>query len=248
MIDYLIEIKNRVIILIFSSTFTLMAAYFYKRELLFLTVAQFTDDGLNYKNFNFFYIIFTDVKEIFSVYISMITYITGQVMIIFFFYHMFVFVVPTLRHKEYNIIKKIYCCAIITVFISIIISILIIVPLTWEFFLGFQGETFKKPLNWFFDAKLSDFIHFYTTTYYFFSMYFQTFIMSLLVYNLLFQNITRIKKLRKVFYFSFLIFSAVVSPPDFIIQVFITFFFLSFYEFFLLLNLFNFNFFRNNFK
>lgn len=241
MINYLVEIKNRTILLIFSSLLVIFVTYIYKRELLFLTVMQFTCHSLNYKDSNFFHIIFTDVKEIFFVYVSMLTVVSSQMMIIVLFYHIFIFFIPTLCSREYYNIKAIYCYVMVIISISAVLSVLIIIPLTWDFFLGFQEVTLKKPLNWFFEVKLYDFICFYTSSYYFFNVYFQMFIVPLCLYNLFFLDLIQVKRLRKLFYFSFLIFSAALSPPDIVIQILVSFFFLFFYEFFLLYNIFNLN-------
>lgn len=237
--NYFIEIKNRTVILTVSSVFTLFVAYVYKRELLFLTVMQLNHNDFNYRELSLFYVIFTDVREVFLVYFHLVSMIGFQVFFVSAAYHFFIFLVPALSNNEYTLLKTILQTTFLLAVVASITAILIIIPLTWDFFIGFQDKLLRKPFNIYFEAKLSDYIFFYTTTYTFFNIYIQVFIIPFCFFNSYFFNLTKIKKFRKLYYFSFIIFSTVISPPDVISQFFISFFFILFYELFLVMNLFN---------
>lgn len=239
MISYCIEIKNRLVILIISSVFILFVAYIYKRELLFLTVMQLNINNFNYKELGLHYVIFTDVREIFFVYFYILSAVGFQVLFAAAVYHSFVFLVPALSHKEYAFFKVVLRIVFLLAVVASTTSILVIIPSTWDFFIGFQDRLLKKPFNIYFEAKLSDYISFYVTTYTFFNIYVQVFIIPFCLLNSYFINLTKIKKFRKLYYFSFIVFSTVISPPDVFSQLFISLFFIIFYELFLLLNLFS---------
>jgi hypothetical protein len=72
---YYLEIKNRIILLIVTWLFTLFMCYLYKEVILFfiLTSTHFFQSTFeNQTEFNYF--IFTDVTEIFYVYIDLVVF------------------------------------------------------------------------------------------------------------------------------------------------------------------------------
>jgi hypothetical protein len=69
MFKYILEIKNRLFLLLFTCVSTLVICYLYKETLIFLLVKS------NIFFSNNFYFIFTNVTEIFSVYIQYMLYI-----------------------------------------------------------------------------------------------------------------------------------------------------------------------------
>lgn len=96
MSKYLLELKNRFILLFLSWVSVIFVSYFYKETLLFL----FIEPDYLFITFNikspFSYFIFTDIFEIFSVYIQLILFVSLQVLFIFLLYHFFVFLIPGL--------------------------------------------------------------------------------------------------------------------------------------------------------
>ena len=66
MLNYINEIKNRVLLLIIVLVSTLAISYLYKEILLLLILQYKNIDEINHV----FYFIFTDVSEIFLVYLS----------------------------------------------------------------------------------------------------------------------------------------------------------------------------------
>ena len=65
---YYLEIKNRFLLLSLTWVSTILVSYFYKEILLFISIKP----SICNNNSIIFYFIFTDVKEVFSVYIKLI--------------------------------------------------------------------------------------------------------------------------------------------------------------------------------
>lgn len=89
--DYYFEIKNRFSLLLLTLFSTLVICYLYKEVLLFIIVKPSTF----FFRENFFYFIFTDVTEIFSVYFSIVLFTAKQVTFIYMLYHFLTFLVPS---------------------------------------------------------------------------------------------------------------------------------------------------------
>ena len=110
MLKYLQEIKIRLFLLFLTWLFTVLISYAYK-EVLLCVILQVTE---NYNSD--FYFIFTNVTEIFSVYIKLIKFLGNQILFLYFFYHLFGFFSPALFKTEYNFIDSVMKL-ILTVFL-----------------------------------------------------------------------------------------------------------------------------------
>lgn len=228
MIKYLLEIKNRLFILLLTYCSTIIVTYLYKEVLLFIIVKP------NYINSNskstLFYFIFTDVTEIFSIYIKLVSFISFQVIIVFTLYHMFIFLSPAFFNIEFQYFKVLIKTIYIVWFVSILMSNYVIIPLTWNFFISFQELITNKAFNMYFEAKLSEYLYFYISLYYLSILYFQIFVLLFFILNYINISINKIKKFRKLYYFGFVVFSTLISPPDIISQILISTFLVIIYE------------------
>ena len=203
MFKYLFEIKNRLSLLFVNWAFVVAISYCYKEVLLFSIIL----------NSDRFYFIFTNVTEIFSVYLTIISFISVQVILWYLFYHILIFIVPALFKTEFKLVNFFFKILTFFLFFSFLLSNYILIPLTWQFFLSFKPLFFAKSVH--FEARLSEYLTFYTTVYYFCLIYCQIF--SVLVFflsDVYFKNsLIKIKKFRKVYYYIFVIFATTVSPP-----------------------------------
>lgn len=233
MIKYLVEIKNRVFLLFISHIFLVLIAYYYKEILLFLIVSKQNSDigELNFYNVDLpFHFIFTDVTEVFSVYINLVIFISTQVTAVLFCYHTFLFLSPAMFSKEYKFLLLFIKVIFFIWFLSTLAANLIIIPVTWNFFLSFQDLITSKSFNVHFEAKLSEYVRFYISIYYICSLYFQLFVSIFFLFNYINTKINSIKKFRKMYYFGFVVFSTTISPPDVASQILLSFFFILAYE------------------
>jgi sec-independent protein translocase protein TatC len=224
---YFLEIKNRLFLLFITCFSTVLIAYFYKETLLFLIVQP------NYilsGDLAFFYFIFTDVTEIFAVHMQLITFLSFQIFVIIFIYHTFIFLSPAFFQAEYRYFKTIIKVIGFVWAMSMLLANYVIIPLTWNFFLSFQELITNQSFNIHFEAKLSEYFNFYISLYYLCGFYFQVFVLLFLFLNYTKTNLNNIKRFRKLYYFSFVVFSTLISPPEILSQILISLFFISFYE------------------
>lgn len=228
MLEYLLELRNKFILLIITFFATLIVCYWYKDALLFLV----TQMHLNDENL---YFIFTDVTELLSVYLKVIFFFSIQVSIWYFFYHLFSFLATALYFHEFKLTSFLLISGTFFWFLSILLSSYIIIPFGWNFFLSFQFQQ-----GFYFEARISDYFNFYSNAYILCLIYCQLFTFLFIFLADIQQNYYYIKNYRKMYYYAFLIFATLMTPPDLISQVFTTFFLILIYEIVLLLAIFSF--------
>lgn len=219
MIKYFFEIKNRLFLLFLTYSSTATIFYCYKETLLFLTTTPI--HSFKNKKYETFYFIFTDVTEIFSIYIDLIIFMSFQISLIFFSYHILVFISSALFKHEYWYSCLIMKTTVLVWLISFSFSNCAVIPLTQFFFLSFQSLIMEKSFNLYFEAKLSEYICLYINSYYVCVFYFQFFALMFFVFNYLIVKIKNIKKFRKAHYVSLIFFSTFISP-DFLTQTFLS--------------------------
>ena len=240
---YYLEIKNRLFLVFLSWSFTLIVCSVYKEVLLFL-ITKSTSSIINFSESNVqLYFIFTDVKELFYVYFKLIFFVANQLCVILWFYQMFMFFYLGFYVEEYKKFKIISQYSLTFFVVAIFVAYIFIIPLSWNFFLSFQhkiaGNIRLSPL--FFEAKISEFFDFVTQTYSICLLSFQFVGLTLLVVNSLFlkSKCQKLKVFRKAAYFSFFLFSTVVTPPDVISQIVMSFSLVLIYEIFIFIKVFH---------
>lgn len=226
MMKYLFEIKNRLFLLVFSWLFITIVCYYYKEILLFFLIKSYIC-----LNPDLFYFIFTNVTEIFSVYLSIINFISFQMVSWCLIHHIFVFLSPALFDNEHKYLDFLFKLITFVCVFSFFMSNYIIIPLTWQFFLSFKPVSFAKSV--YFEARLSEYLSFYMSIYFFCFAYCQIFsILLLFLKNIYSQkSFIKIKKFRKLYYYIFILFSTLISPPEVVTQIAISLSLLLIYEF-----------------
>ena len=218
MIEYLLELRHKFILLIITFFSTLIVCYCYKDVLLFLiTQMHLNDETL--------YFIFTDVTELLSVYLKISFFFSIQVSIWYFFYYLFSFLVTALYFNEFKFINFMLISGTFFWLLAVLLSSYIIIPFGWKFFLSFQLQQ-----SFYFEARISDYFNFYTHAYILCLVYCELFILLFIFLVDIQQNYYYIKNYRKMYYYVFLIFATVVTPPDLISQILTTFFLVTIYE------------------
>lgn len=228
MYKYFLELKIRFIFLFITWLFVILVGYYYKEILLFLLLEP---DLFNSFNISFpYYFIFTNVFEIFSVYIKLILFISLQILILYFIYHFFIFLSSGLFSSEYYYLNCILKLITFVWLLSIFLSKYVFIPLTWNFFLSFKN---LNSITLHFEAKLNEYLMFYISFYYWCIFYCQIFTFLLFFLNYMNKNLSTIKKFRKIYYYFFVLFSTLISPPDVLSQFVISFILIFLYEFFI---------------
>jgi sec-independent protein translocase protein TatC len=172
MLKYFLEIKNRLLLLLVTWLSTIFVCYTYKETLLFLLIQS---NGFSINNSIMFYFIFTNVTEIFSVYIQLITFLCFQVFFWYLIYHCFNFLSLAMFKIELYYLKTFLSFSILMWVCSIFLTHFVLVPITWNFFLSFQDIISSKFVQLHFEAKLTEYLTFYVLIYYLCVFYCQIF-------------------------------------------------------------------------
>jgi sec-independent protein translocase protein TatC len=207
---YFLEIRNRIFLLLYGWIFTAIISYFYKETLLFLLIKP-----------NFFlinpvpiYFIFTSITEILSTYLKLIYFLSNQLFLICFIYHILIFLAPGLYYYEYQLLLKGGIVSLFFFFFSIFMLNIIILPACWNFFLSFQKTITSNTVNLYFEAKINEYIKFYINLYYMCNLNCQMFMIIILFLIYIKSDLRLIKKFRKIFYLTFIVFATIITPPD----------------------------------
>jgi Sec-independent protein secretion pathway component TatC len=231
---YYLELKNRIFLSLISWLSVSVVCYFYKETLLFLFIS-FSNYGVQASSKPYF--IFTDVTEIFSVYAQLIFFISNQILFIKLSYHMLMFLSLGLYKFEYTNLKFAFEVLLSSWIISIFLLNKILVPLSWNFFLSFQDQTHLKTISLFFEAKLNEYFNFYISLYYICLLNFVFFIFVALFISDISNDLSKIQSFRKIFYFIFVMFSTLTTPPDIISQLLFSFILILNYEILILMKI-----------
>jgi sec-independent protein translocase protein TatC len=224
--SYFLEVRNRFLLVGFGWVFTAIVCYFYKETLLFLLIKP------NFSSTNPIpiYFIFTNITEIFSTYLKLVYFLSNQVCLICFLYHVFLFLSPGLYYSEYKLLKRIFFISTFFFFLSISILNAVILPACWDFFLSFQKTTINNSVNLYFEAKINEYLKFYINLYSMCNLSCQMFMFIILFLIYIKGDLKLIKKFRKIFYFSFVIFATIITPPDVITQLILSSCMICIYE------------------
>lgn len=225
---YYLEIKNRIFLVLFTWVSLIIISYCYKESLLFL----FISSNKYYNKLNTMpYFIFTDVGEIFYVYLHLIFFIANQITVLMLFYHSLMFLTLGLYKLEYIQLESAFKTFIITWICSVILLKEFVVPFSWSFFLSFQNTNDSlQPISFFFEARIIEYLNYFINLYYLCLINCQTFALLTLLLNNISKNIGTIKTFRKLFYFIFIIFSTLITPPDIASQIIMSVILIIIYE------------------
>ena len=215
--------------------FTFIVFYFYKEILLFLIIQLNIFSKLTAASSStLFYFIFTDVTEIFSVYMQLIFFFSFQVFFLYFVYHLFCFFAPAIFKFEYYYFVKMIKVSLSLWLLSVFFVNYFLVPSMWDFFLSFPFLSSTYSINLHFEARLSEYLFFYIKLYYICIFYLQIFTILFLFFSYKKVDKKYIKKFRKFYYYCFILLSTFLSPPDVLSQILISVFIISLYEVLLL--------------
>jgi sec-independent protein translocase protein TatC len=214
---YYLEIKNR-ILLLFVTWISLLSVCYYFKEPIFFT---FLNSNKYYNELNnLSYFIFTDVGEIFYVYLQLIIFIANQLTVLMLFYHSLMFFALGLYNSEYNRLQSAFKIFIVVWLLSIFLLKEFVIPFSWAFFLSFQETSSNlQPTTFFFEARITEYLNYLTSLYYICLINCQVLALLTVLLNNISEQSKKIKSFRKLFYFVFIIFSTLTTPPDIASQI-----------------------------
>lgn len=173
------------------------------------------------------YFIFTDISEVFYVYLQLTFFVSNQIALLMLFYHSIIFLSSGLYKSEYEKLQFAFKVYILSWISSVLLLNKVIIPVSWDFFLSFQKA---DGIAFFFEAKIIEYLNYFTNLYYVCFLNCQLLAVITLLLNNYSKNINRIRKFRKLFYMLFVIFSTLTTPPDIISQVLMSASLITFYE------------------
>jgi len=223
---YFIELKNRALVIFLTWISLLIAFLTYKENLLYLIIQP------NFEVLNFSHFIFTNINEIWLVYLDLSQFLTNQLSFFFLFYQFLLFLTPALCDSENKAVKlTAFICLIFWLTASICYSYYLI-PLLLLYLLHFNS-ILTIPVDFHFEAKIYEFFSFYIGFYYLFLL-----ICFLLVFfNFLFlaKGVANTKKTRKLYLYMLSWFTIICF--DFNFQIFLCVFFVLIFELKVILSL-----------
>jgi sec-independent protein translocase protein TatC len=114
---------------------------------------------------------------------------------------------------------------------SIILLKEFIVPFSWSFFLSFQETNdILQPASFFFEARIIEYLNYFINLYYICLINCQILALLILFLNNISEKIGTIKTFRKLFYFIFIVFSTITTPPDVVSQIIMSLSLIAIYE------------------
>jgi len=226
--NYFIEIKNRIILILFSWIISFLISYYYKEIILFLITKS------NLKILKNFYFITTNITDMLYIYLKLSYFVSFQIICLFLIYHIIMFLSPGLYFNEYNKIKLSIILLINNfIFINYFYSKYLF-PFIWFFLINYH-YSHTTIIKIYLESQIIDFIQFYCINYYF------TYCLSLFILTLLFYLVSKknqiffIKKYRKIFYTFFIFQSTFLTPPDVFSQIFVSIGLIIIYEFMIII-------------
>ena len=148
--NFFLELKNRLILVLFSVLFTTLSATIYKEFLLYsitLPIIKSQNDITN------IYFIYTNLTDIFDAYLKMFILIGFQSSIVVSSYQIFGFLTPALYKVEYQILKRFLIIHLFSIVLPHILLCRMIIPLTLIFFENLKHSLEEYGLMFFWKTR-----------------------------------------------------------------------------------------------
>jgi sec-independent protein translocase protein TatC len=213
---YYKEIKNRFILTFFAWIFCLSTCYYYKETILFIVI---NSNSLLLDSGEKPYFIFTNITEVFYVYLKLVLFISNQITITILTYQILMFLSLGLYQFELKKVKSLFQIFLLTSITAAFLLFNFIIPFTWKFFLSFQDSpTNNQFVSFFFEAKLSEYLDYFITLYYVCLINCQFLVLLLVPLINASDRLKKTKTFRKLFYLIFVVFSTIITPPDVLVE------------------------------
>ena len=219
--NYLNEILNRISIIFFAWFNCVIISYYYKETLVYIYVKP---GNFLYGN-KPIYFIYSSLNELFYTYFKIIFLTVNIFVTIFLVFQTLLFVTPGLRLNEYKFIRNV-CILSITFYLFLMsLNYHIILPFSWEFFLNFQNNIDKNTqISFYFEANLDKYIEMVSKLIYICNYnIILIIIVSFSIYFYDYDIVYYSKNYKKSFYLIILILSSIITPPDIMSQISISF-------------------------
>lgn len=140
------ELKNRSLLILFNGLFFINLLYLYKDIVFFIIIKK-----LVFQNNITNYLVYSNIIELFSIYLTLINFINIHFIMFSFIFHFYIFISAALLNKEYFLIKN-ACVLIIQAYIFLILLIVKLFPVFFNYF-----EKYQEPFVHF-ELKINEFL------------------------------------------------------------------------------------------
>ena len=177
------------------------------------------------------YFVFTDLPEVFSVFIESTLFFTNQLSVLLLLHQSTIFFSTSFRPVELNTIKRALKFFAAGWAITLLLFKLAALPSMLAFFLAFPNDyNALSPHPLLFEAKLDQFLSFCLSTYTTCLVIVELCVFGL--FSIMFDTLTiNAQKNRKIFYLIVVIVSSVIAPFEVLSQWFLVVFILFYWEF-----------------
>lgn len=206
-LNYVNELRYRVLYYAYSVIITSITCYVYKEEILYILSIPF---GQRF--------IYTDLIEAFTIYIKMSILVSLYMSYPVITYHAWSFLVPGLYLYEKKRLRFYMLVSNILYFIAGITGHYILFPAAFQFFQSFQRIGLDKVFNIELQAKVHEYVIFNAKMLYALSLCFQLPMILLVIWTVNIQLYKWIIEKRRFMYVSSFILAACISPPDILSQ------------------------------
>ena len=219
-----LEVKLRMLYLVFSFLITFLICYYYSFEILYLFVKPL----LNYnKNF-----IFTDLTEAFYTTIKLNFIISILTLIPSFVYHVWCFYIPSTFKQERKKYNFFFSAILVLLGASLIFIYFIVLPELYKFLLYFEISTNFMSIQ--LEARIQSYVNLAFKIFLVFSLFFQIPLIFSVLFKYGFISSCFLVKNRWQIFFANLLLAAFLCPPDLVTQITLTLFFQIIFEILLL--------------
>jgi sec-independent protein translocase protein TatC len=217
-LNYVEEIKTRVMFSVLCFISAVFSCYFFSTEILIILTQPLKEIFYDKENVS---LIFTNISDAFYTNLQ-IAFIFGFISSLpIFLINSFFYLIPGLYSYEKNNIIYLY---ILSTFCFIYINILcyyFLIPSLWNFFLNAQLVGSISLIEITYEGRVNEYITLIVYFLGFFNLIFQFPLIMYSFIKLSLINLEILQSLRKIIYFIFLIVAAGLSPPDVFSQLLI---------------------------
>lgn len=217
-----LEFKLRFFYFLLSFFGTLLTSYFYQLEILYIIGKPFLELQQKF--------VFIDLTEAFYTILYICSILTICITIPFFFYHLWSYFLPSCYVSERKIINNFLLLLFVLVCFEFFFVYIYIFPKICEFLLSFESK--KSGLIMIqLSARIQSYVSLLINFFLFLLAVFQIPFLFLGLYYKKMCTSYDLCKNRKIVFFTFLLISAFISPPDILSELIITLLFFFMYEF-----------------
>ena len=203
--NLIIEIKNRILILLITWFSVFFIGYKYK-EILFFSLLK--------SNITINYFIITNVTEVFLTYFKLNQLLANYFFIFYFCYHSFLFSITGLYYAEYSSLRNLIFMGLTSLTCFILLISFLGIPMTWAFFFESQQIVSDQIIPLYFETKLQEFLFFYESFLYLTVL--NAFFFTILTFFSIHINksLFLLKINRKIFHLFLLVIVILLTPSD----------------------------------